>query len=341
MDKLLSVIIPSYNSKPYLEKCLDSLLCESMDKLDVIVVNDGSTDGCEEIAEKYVEKYPQTFSLISKENGGHGSAINAGSMNAVGKYMKVLDADDWFATENIPAFLEKLENATADVVLTCHHTINVSTGEVKCWRNYPPKYDEEYTLEYVMANWKSFDRSLTFHGITYRTDFYKQYGIKLSEHVFYEDHEYATYPCCYAKTILPLDLFIYEYRIGDVSQSVSAENQLKRIKHTFIVISRLINEKANVSDSYGIAYVDKKTHLLLLSYLVTTMLCDPDRTRGCARGIRMMNYVKEKNPVVYDMSINHFKILKLMNLMNVSYENYNKILNSELYNKLRNNKNFD
>ena len=341
MEKILSVIIPSYNSLPYLDKCLGSLVCDVLEKLDVIVVNDGSTDGSEKICEKYIENYPGSFRLVSKENGGHGSAINAGSKIAVGKYMKVLDADDWFNTKSLASFVCELEKATADVVLTCHHTINISTGEVKNWRNYPEEYGREYGLDEVMDNWKNFDRSLTFHGITYRTDFYKNYAIELSEKVFYEDHEYATYPCCFAKTILPLDLFIYEYRIGDVSQSVSAENQLKRIKHTFIVISRLIKEKSKVTDKGGIAYVNKKTHLLLLSYLVTTMLCDTDRTRGCARGIRMMRFIEIHSPEVYEMSVNHFKILKILNRLGISYEGYQKILDSKIYNKLRHNKSFD
>lgn len=226
MEKILSIIIPSYNSKPFLAKCLDSLLCECTDRLDIIVVNDGSTDGCEQIAEEYIAKYPASISLINKENGGHGSGINVGSEKAVGKYLKVLDADDWFLTENIPEFIKALENTDADVVLTPHHTINISNGEVKSWRCFPPEFDRIYTMDEVMSQWKNFDRSLTFHGITYRTDFYKTEGIKLSEKVFYEDHEYATFPCSKAKSILPLDLFIYEYRIGDVTQSVSAEISL-------------------------------------------------------------------------------------------------------------------
>ena len=83
MDKILSIIIPSYNSKPFLAKCLDSLLCECTDELDIIVVNDGSTDGCEKIAEEYIEKYPDSISLINKENGGHGSGVNYVSLNGV------------------------------------------------------------------------------------------------------------------------------------------------------------------------------------------------------------------------------------------------------------------
>ena len=100
-----------------------------------------------------------------------------------------------------------------------------------------------------MAHWKSFDRSLTFHGITYRTDFYQKYGMHLSEHVFYEDHEFATVPCCYASEIMPFDLFIYNYRIGDVEQSVSDENQLKRISHTEAVLRRLIKEYGRLAAS--------------------------------------------------------------------------------------------
>lgn len=342
MNKILSVIIPSYNSKAFLDKCLHSLIAdEILEKLEVIVVNDGSTDNSEKICEEYIDKYPQVFSLISKENGGHGSAINAGSEKATGKYMKVLDADDWFLTENLPSFIDKLEKTEADVVLTCHHTINITTGEIKNWRCFPGEPGREYTLEEIMGQWKNFDRSLTFHGITYRTDFYKKNSIRLSEKVFYEDHEYATFPCCFAKTVMPLDLFIYEYRIGDVSQSVSAANQLKRIGHTQKVLERLADERASVKDEWGAAYCDKKTHLLLLSYLVTSMLCDPDRKAGRIRGAEMMDYFARRNKTVFEMSLKHFKILKIMNIMHISLKTYNRILESELYNKLRNNKSFD
>ena len=225
-------------------------------------------------------------------------------------------------------------------MLTPHHTINISNGEVKSWRCFPPQFDRIYTMDEVMSQWKNFDRSLTFHGITYRTDFYKTEGIKLSEKVFYEDHEYATFPCSKAKSILPLDLFIYEYRIGDVTQSVSAENQLKRIGHTETVLKRMTAEGKNFTGAAAL-YCAKKTHLLLLSFLVTSLLCDKNRKAGRKRADEMMDFMDKEYHKVYEMSKKHCKILKTLNRLHIGLTGYNKILNSKLYNKVRHNKSFD
>ena len=74
MGKILSIAVPSYNVEKYLNKCLDSFSDDRLkDGLEVLIVNDGSTDRTEEIANAYVERYPEIFQLINKENGGHGS----------------------------------------------------------------------------------------------------------------------------------------------------------------------------------------------------------------------------------------------------------------------------
>lgn len=191
------------------------------------------------------------------------------------------------------------------------------------------------------ATGRTSTEALTFHGITYRTEFYREHGVKLAENVFYEDHEYATYPCCVAHTILPLGLFIYEYRIGDVSQSVSAENQLKRIDHTKMVIVKMLKNRVDITDQWALEYCDKKIHLLLLSFMVTSMLCDPDRKKGVARVDQLMGYIAKKDRHVVEMTMSHYKILKLLNAAHVGLEGYNRMLNSKLYNKLRHNKSFD
>lgn len=83
----------------YLNKCLDSLLIKTgLEYLEVIVVNDGSSDSSLSIAQAYQQKYPDVFVIIDKTNGNYGSCINAGLPVAKGKYIKILDADDSFST---------------------------------------------------------------------------------------------------------------------------------------------------------------------------------------------------------------------------------------------------
>lgn len=342
--KVLSFIVPSYNSERFLDKVIPSFVSsEVMDKLDVIIVNDGSRDRTPEIAEKYCRMYPDVVRLINQENKGHGGALNTGCAAAVGKYLKVIDADDWVETQNLPAFVACLENCDSDVVLTHHYTLDETTGEVKKWMSYPPEFGRNYTFEEIMAQWKNFDRSLTFHGITYNTSFYHRCGIQLSEHVFYEDHEFATFPCCMAESIMPLDLFIYDYRIGDVTQSVSNENQLKRIGHTETVLRRLVSEYHKLpldEHAAGRKYVCMKAQGLLLSYLTTAMLVNPDRKQGRKQGSAMMAYFRENLPGAWELARKQYTAFLVMNGCGIQKKTFEAVLHSSVYNKLRKNHDF-
>ena len=116
MQKLLSIVIPVYKVEPYINKCLDSLVLapELMEKLEVIIVNDGTPDNSAEMSREYVKRYPKTFRQIDKENGGHGSAWNVGLKEASGKYLRFLDSDDWFT--NLDRLLTDLEECETDIV---------------------------------------------------------------------------------------------------------------------------------------------------------------------------------------------------------------------------------
>lgn len=343
--KVLSLIVPAYNSARFLDKGIGSFLHEAvLDKLDIIIVNDGSSDGTAEAAGEYCRKYPDSVRLINQKNKGHGGALNTGCAAATGKYLKIIDADDWVETQNLPEFIRLLEGCGSDVVLTHHHTIDVSSGEVKNWRSYPPEFGRSYTLDEIMGQWKNFDRSLTFHGITYNTAFYHQYGIQLSEHVFYEDHEFATFPCCMARSVTPFDLFLYDYRIGDVQQSVSNENQLKRIGHTEAVLRRIVSEYHKLSlaeNAAGRDYVCMKAQGLLMSYLTTVMLVNPDRKQGREMGKKMMAFFHAQLPGAYGRAEKQYRIFRMMNLLGISKKTFETILRSRLYNRLRRNHDFD
>ena len=120
MQKLLTIVIPTYNMQNYLHRCLDSLLLpdKQMEQLEVLVINDGSKDKSSTIAHEYEAKYPNTFRVIDKENGNYGSCVNRGLKEATGKYIKVLDADDWFDTMNFEKYISFLAKTDADLVLS-------------------------------------------------------------------------------------------------------------------------------------------------------------------------------------------------------------------------------
>ena len=102
---LFSVIISAYNVEQYLERCLDSFINQTFSDFEVLIIDDGSTDGTALISEKYVDLY-HNVSCIHKQNGGLSSARNAGIAVAKGEYIHLCDADDWVSLD----FLEKINN---------------------------------------------------------------------------------------------------------------------------------------------------------------------------------------------------------------------------------------
>ena len=130
MKKVLSVIIPVYNMEKYIRQCLESLMIkEVLDKIEILVVLDGSTDRSEEIAMEYAKAHPYSVRVISKPNGGHGSAINTGMDNAVGEYVKVLDSDDWVNIGDFIEFVKRLKEETADAVICDYRKEHVYNGK--------------------------------------------------------------------------------------------------------------------------------------------------------------------------------------------------------------------
>ena len=92
--KKVSVIVPVYNTEQYLKKCIESLLNQTLEEIEIVIVNDGSTDHSKQILEEYANNYKDKVKLFSKENGGQASARNLALKNCEGKYIGFLDSDD-------------------------------------------------------------------------------------------------------------------------------------------------------------------------------------------------------------------------------------------------------
>ena len=339
MEKILSIVIPAYNSGAFLNRVLDSLLEPSvLDYLDIIVVNDGSKDNTAEAAQGYCDRYPDSIRLINQENKGHGGALNTGIAAAVGKFVKVVDSDDWVETQNLAPFVEQLREIDSDVVLTHFTTHNIQDGSVTQWKSFPKSFRKVYSLQELVDNWDSFNQVLAFHGLAYRTTFYHSTGVRLTEHVFYEDQEYATLPLCRAKAISALDLTIYDYRVGDANQSMSQANQLKNIRNYGIVLNRLLDEASRlpqVEESAQLDFFCLITKSFLTSYLMNIMLLGEDRKQGRIQAAELMDTVAEKLPLLYARTNVQYRALRVMSVFNVSKADCDKLLDSKFYNLLR------
>ena len=118
-EKILAIVIPTYNMETYLHRCLESVACEDVpNSLELIVVNDGSTDSSLTIMQEYAKKRPDIVKIVNKANGHYGSCVNAALKIATGKYFRILDADDWFDTEQLIQFLEKTKTIDVDLIIT-------------------------------------------------------------------------------------------------------------------------------------------------------------------------------------------------------------------------------
>jgi glycosyltransferase involved in cell wall biosynthesis len=317
MEKLLTIAIPSYNVGWCLDKCLSSFLTEPLsDKLEIIIVNDGSTDNGEtlNIASVYVEKYPSVFSLIDKPNGGHGSTINAAIKQANGKYFKSIDADDWVITGNLAAFLDVLAETEADAIITHFHTVDMKSGKKIEYKTRDIKLDKLYTTgEYTSMPGEIYHCTV-YHGLTFRTEIYRESGAFLSEGIFYEDQEYATMPFTKVQTILPLDIFLYQYLTGNANQSVADINQVKRLGHVEQVVKKLFEchtQNPNIPGGNR-RYIARKAKELFLYYCAIAMVKNPDKKNGRREAERFRLELRETEPDLIASADKTYKLIKFM-----------------------------
>ena len=246
MEKILTIVVPSYNAEKYLQDNLDSFCIEELlPDIEILVVNDGSTDRTAQIAESYAHRYPDSYKVINKENGGHGSGINCGIQHASGIYFKVVDADDWVSPDAFRRLMDALRQKQADVVYSGFLWAYDEGQEKK--EQYRTKTEMTVPFEGVVyGKVYGFDEIasslyMKMHNMTIRTEILRQNAIRIDEKCFYVDTEYITYPIPYVQTISFVEGYVYLYRIGRQGQSVGIEKMQQYEKNYDRVMASLLD----------------------------------------------------------------------------------------------------
>lgn len=252
---LLTIVVPSYNVEKFLEASIHSLIDNELShKLEILIVNDGSTDNTAIIAKK-LEKLTSIdgksiVKLINKENGGHGSTINKGIELATGKYFKLMDGDDYFVEKDFIKFLQILEHEDSDIILTNYiadYAVDAIKLPVRHYGFMTPGI--QYNLNLMEGYGYGFNEwGPLLSTSTYKTQILKKANFKIDEHCFYVDMEYNFIGYLNSKTVVYYPLDIYNYYLGRVGQSVSAESYRKNFKQHEKVTFRLINEYYSVNN---------------------------------------------------------------------------------------------
>lgn len=229
MDKILSVIIPTYNMEKYLHRCLESLIVNNgFESLEVLVINDGSKDSSSIIAHSYESRYPNVFRVIDKGNGNYGSCINRGLKEAAGKYVKILDADDNFNTVNFESFLSAIQTIDADLIISDY--VKVSEDE---------NILEECSYRFSESGIMSFESICTsndflktqMHAVTYRRKMLLDMNYVQTEGISYTDQQWIFAPMLKVKTVWHFSKPVYRYLIGRAGQTINESSAIKYAKN--------------------------------------------------------------------------------------------------------------
>lgn len=272
MEKLLSVIVPSYNMEAYIERSVRSLLIKkNLELLEILIINDGSIDTTSEKSHSLEKEYPSVIKVIDKENGNYGSCINIGLQNASGKYIRILDADDYYDTDAFNLFIETLKNIESDVVLSDFSIIQEN------------KRQKQKVLSDSLSNrYLSFDSikipcgNIQMHGITYKTQLLRNIHYKQSEGISYTDQEWILFPFFFINNLYYIPFDIYQYCLGREGQTMNPTIKAKKINDSLEgTICSLIyyhNNKNKISsnkrNNYILTRITSRVIYLYNAYLI-------------------------------------------------------------------------
>lgn len=302
--KFISFTVPCYNSMDYMERCIESLLVGGED-VEIIIVNDGSKDKTGKIADRYAKKYPNIVKVIHKENGGHGSGVNAGLKEATGIYFKVVDSDDWLDEESLLTLLNRIKEMASDNsfvdLIVCNYIYDhlfENKQKVMSFKNVFPV--GEILTWHDIKHFKT-SQYMIMHSLIYKTSILRKSKLNLPEHTFYVDNIVAYQPLPFVESICYFDLNLYHYFIGREDQSVNESVMITRVDQQ-IKVTKLIASSLDLNYVKEV-YPKLYTYLLrMLSMMMTIssiyLLMKGDR-ESLEKREELWTYVKKMDSVTY------------------------------------------
>lgn len=309
MTKLLTIIIPIFNSSATLEKCLDSLLLQITDKVEIICVNDGSTDHSERIIESYLKKN-SNFSYVSQVNKGLSAARNAGIKEASGKYITFLDADDTFVENAVEKILEVISEDCCDL-LGWGTFVNYFA-----WENLKESDNEYFKIRYgrnQVVKPEMFNLvNVAAWNKAFRKDIVSNHNISFPVGLWYEDAAFfwIYLSCCKTVSFIPDKLTIYNRFPSSIMSETFQRKTLKVLDH-LRVAEHVYERLCEMSSLRGLEYEFQK---FLLNNFIQTIKYLPRKFKifGVVAFIKSYSKMRELNSLSFIVRLVFIKTGKLI-----------------------------
>lgn len=240
--KKISVVIPVYNVEKYLSECLDSVVNQTYKNLQIILVDDGSTDFSGKICDVYAEK-DNRITVVHQKNAGAGAAKNTGLELIDGEYFSIIDSDDYIELDMYEKMVNSLEKYNVDIVQCLFRNVFVNDSfdrKYKIKGNYPKVLTSKSFLKEYLYDWKY----AIFANKVFKSSLLKDIRFPIGRKI---DDEFFTYKLvCNAKKVVNIDNILYNYRMRKTS--VMNENDTDRL--IYDRIDCFIERYNYVSDIY-------------------------------------------------------------------------------------------
>ncbi|ETA80920.1 glycosyltransferase family 2 protein [Youngiibacter fragilis] len=300
--KLLSIAVPCYNSQEYMRNCIESLL-PGGEQVEILVIDDGSSDDTGLIADEYAERFPLIVRAIHQKNAGHGGAVNTGMRNAAGRYFKVVDSDDWVDLDAYKRILEtigRMVEQGSDVDLFVSNFVYEKQGNlVNMAMRYRNALPEERIITWDEVKRFRKGQYMLMHSVIFRMDVLKESGLILPEHTFYVDNLFVYVPMQHVKTLYYIDVDFYRYFIGRADQSVNEAVMIRRIDQQ-IKVNRLMFEQVDLD---SVTNVRQRRYMLNYLEIVTIVTSIMLIRSGTAENLRkkrdLWQFIKTRNKRIY------------------------------------------
>ena len=260
MEKLLTVCIPTYNMEALLGRCLDSFILdqETMDKLQILVVNDGSKDNSSKIGHEYEAKYPNTFKVIDKPNGNYGSCINAALKVATGKYFRICDSDDRYENANLKGYIALLQSTSADIVFSPYYILDFDSKLNQKMDAAPVENGMEMSISDIDWSDKNYIKYRAMHCMAVKTKNLTSHNYVQTEGISYTDTQFVFYSVLYSDTCVFYEKPIYYYYLGRDGQTMSLPSMIKSNMHFYQNANKMLQTYVKIPSGMG----DNKRDLL-------------------------------------------------------------------------------